>query len=164
MNSKYTMDEKTIMQYVGYFAVAVCAIYLVGYLMKKQGAMIEGLRNKAAKDDGKGLIGDLDTMISGIDDNIKIAKSVIGTGNRSQIEDLISAIEEFVELGLVMNAISLGSTLSKGTNPAGVAIDSAIQKLNGYKTLLKETLPEVMKSLDNTSGGSSTASAAKGFF
>jgi len=164
MNSKYTMDEKTIMQYVGYFAVAVGAIYLVGYLMKKQGAMIEGLRNKATKDDGKGSLGDLDTVISGIDDNIKIVKSMIGTGNRSQIEDTISAIEEFMELALVMKAIDLGSTLSGKGNSAADATDSAVQKLNSYKTLLKETLPEVMKALDNTSGGSSATSAAKSFF
>lgn len=159
------MEEKTLVQYIGYAALAIVAVYLAGYLMNKQGAMIEGLRNKAAKDDksASGTFGDLDTMISGIDDNIKIVKGMIGTGNRSQIEDVISAVEEFVELAMITKTVDLGGKL-QGQGGDSDGIDSAIQQLNHYKTLLKETLPEVMKALDNTTGGSSAGSGTKSFF
>ena len=147
--------EKNIYAYVGLLAIAFIVIYLFVKALKYNSSVLEGLTAKQPTQSIEDIVKSLNKANEAMGDSVNISK------NRTDIEDMIVALDEQIGYHMLVGCSALATKMA-AVEPKGVGKD--MEKLT-HMQQVRTTLDDLLKFVDSVSTSSdATTSKISSFF
>jgi len=149
--------EKNIYAYVGLLVIAFVVIYLFVKALKYNSSIIEGLTAKQQETQSiEDIVKQINKANEAVGDGLNISK------NRTDIEDMLVALDEQIGYIMLMGCVSLAAKMDGTAGPVGAGKD--MERL-AHMQQVRTMLDDVLKFVDNVSSGSTaTTSKITSFF